>query len=202
MWSTGLGGLSSKELLKVTRKHKIIHLYSSVCMWHFRRYSDISLNFLKKCALWEAVENTFSDCKSHIEEHLTYLWLSLLFLNSAVISPWLLLRGRERWLIYLLLSAMSNWREWEWKHFGYTLLSVERRSDWEHRVNPVKSENAAGSSQFNSRCRWGRTDADVTKCLISASLREVVGFFLPETGCKVLAHTGFSSGLSVLSDYS
>lgn len=43
--------------------------------------------------------------------------------------------------------------------------------------------------------------ADVTKCLVCASLREAVGFCSPGTGYKVFAHTGFSSGLSVLYDY-
>lgn len=58
-------------------------------------------------------------------------------------------------------------------------------------MNPVKRENAGREELMQM----------LTKCLISASLREAVGFCSPETGCKVLAHTGFSSGLSVLSDY-
>lgn len=138
-------------------------------------------------------EQHFQVVKLTVEEHLTCLLADwgelLLFLNSAVISPWLLLWGRERWLFtcYYLLWATGESGSESILAAPHCLLGggvTEHRVKWilwKGDMQPAHPSSPHGAD----------VDADVTKWLISASLREAVGFCSPETGCKVLGHMGF-----------
>lgn len=143
-------------------------LYSFVCMWHFKIYSEVYP--VKSRWEWH-----FQVVKLAIEENLTYLLADggelFLFLDSAVISPWLSLWRRERWLFTCYYLLWATGRSRSEKLIGCTPLSVGRRSDREHRVNsaqhwkgeaqlahPVNQHGQVGK-------KWWRCEGLVDLCL-------------------------------------
>lgn len=84
----------------------------------------------------------------------------------------MLTAGKRTTTFYLLLSAVSNWREQEWKHIAapHYLLGW-LRAGWI--LCSFKKGNTTCLSQLAKVGRWGRTDTDIEQffnlCLLKGS---------------------------------